>query len=342
MSLFTTFNGIVGSNIPDKWICFLNDSSVLTSRDNGASWQLTGLDIANAENVRQRIHYAPFLDKYIIRGNANADGLPVLVETDGSAKQDTFNDLFDEEVVGVGASATRVFSLFFDRGDNDPREGRAKYSADPLNSWTDVGVIADGKVGIGPGYGAEARSNGANHIVANTNVQGRITYSTDNGSNWTQVDYGTLTNDNNDRSGVAYGNGEWLISEYDEDTYGYSSDGINFSRITITGIGFIRIGYADYDDVRGIWYLIESPESNSRILYTTDISNGASWAFATVPAINFGLADIRTKNGIICACGQGDITNSAIILRSTDGFNFSEVILPALIPTCISIGVDKL
>ncbi len=327
MSLFSTLNGMMASGITAKpaWIAVDDKNRIYASDDDGITWNQT---ITISGNYRSdRLQYLPFNDKFILRGRNKR---PLLIDSDGNSSQLSATIVNTDDVGALGSTNSNVHIVV--RPASPLTVTGFRFSSDPVNSWSQAGNRNES---FGTSGGKEIAWNGSNELIATT-FDNFFWRSTTNGASWSKTN--SLPNTFSAIGGIGYGNGQWVAPSGDN-IYYFSSDGINFSKKTVGGVGAGQgILNVTYSEFHNRWYVTGGVQSTGPIFTTQDPSLG-SWTKILSGSIEF--SDVRAgRNGTIVAVGQ---TNSSInFWRSDDGVTFIEVtnIPRSSRPDVLSIAVN--
>jgi hypothetical protein len=305
------------------WIALDNQDRVFSSVNNGVDWIITPLNIPNLDYTSRKWQYLPFVDQFIINGRNSLT--PILIESDASSFEVGATVVDSDRLGSSGATNTEAWLSVEFSVDTEFRS-----SIDPSISW-----VNRANNDSNPGTGKQIAWDGSNHMVASTSTS-HLLYSSNNGVLWDRTN--DFSVNASERSGIAYGNGEWVLG-LDRSTgphYIYSSDGVNFSPKTVSPNQ--RMINITYDPKHNRWYAVGDNASKTSILTTQTPSNQASWIEIAGPGSQ--IVDISTKNGTIIAFDEGG-GSFVRFWRSTDGLNFSssDVTTPGN-SSALTIGVN--
>ena len=201
-------------------------------------------------------------------------------------------------------------AVAYSRGEEDSRIMR---STNGGIDWTEVTTSFTGEKYFGVAYG-----DGKFVAVSDKSTYGNtIVYSTDLGLTWQEASgYAAGTETNKGYKGIAYGGGRFVaVADGGNQRVSYSTDGINWTNVTVPASDWQSVAYGD-----GTWVATAWQGSADHVMYSTD--DAQTWTTTSSGVTTQQWFDVAYGDGKFVAAGMnpGNINRT---MYSEDGINWT-------------------
>ena len=253
-------------------------------------------------DLRALITFDPSVDSaHELEVKADADIVDGWVTYDGATNGQKLRDIAFGDGTWVAVAYT-----------NGNANSRIMRSTNGGVDWTEVTTSFTGEQYWGVAYGG-----GKFVAVSNRSDGNRIIYSTDAGLTWQEASgYDPGTSSTKGYMGISYGGGRFVaVQDTGNQRVSYSTDGINWTNVTVPLSDWQSVAYGD-----GTWVAIAWQGAAGYVMYSTD--DAQTWTTTSSGVTSQQWFDVEYGDGKFVAAGMnpGNINRT---MYSEDGINWT-------------------